>query len=109
VLTGADFGYPGSPNRTQSIETPESGNLMVAVVMKDSRGGRVSSGSIMLDIRPDWRWGVDIVLSDKNPYFGCFGCVGYAAFPVDSVFQRSPDDSLYIIWGGNWIKHPVIY
>jgi hypothetical protein len=109
VLTGADFGYPDSPNHTKPLETPEAGNLQVEVVLKDSTGEHVSSGSITIDIRPDWRWGVDIVLWNENPFYGCFGCVGYKAFYVDSVYRRTPEDSLYVVWGGNWIKHPVIY
>jgi hypothetical protein len=108
-LDGRDFGSGEWPNYTQTIATPKIGILQVDVTLKDSANKRVSFGAITLDIRSDWRWGVDISLVDKNPTEGCFGCFGYKVFSVDSIYQRTPEDSLYLVWGGNWIKHPVLY
>jgi hypothetical protein len=109
VLTGNDFAAPGAPNHTQPFTTPKSGKLQVQFTLTDSTGDHLSSGVVSLDIRVDWRWSVDFVLSSQNPFNGCFGCLGYTSFPVDSVFQKGVKDSLYVIWGGNSIKHPVIY
>ncbi|HEY6951883.1 MAG TPA: hypothetical protein VI758_05715, partial [Bacteroidota bacterium] len=61
-LTGTDFGTPVAPTYTQTFETPKSGELNVSFALKDSLGNRVNSGSISLDIRRDWVWGVDLVL-----------------------------------------------
>ncbi len=108
-LSGKDFGSAEWPNYTLPFETPKSGTLLVRVSLSDSAGQHVSSGSIALDIRSDWRWGVDIFLSNRNPTEGCFGCFGYHAFEADSIYQETPTDSLYLVWGGNSIKHPVIY
>lgn len=108
-LTGTDFGTPEAPNYTQTSETPNSGNLDVYVILKDSLGNHANAGSISLTIRPDWIWEVDIVLDNDNPFYSCFGCVGYRGFGVDSVYKRAPEDSLFIVWGGNSIEHPVIY
>jgi hypothetical protein len=109
TLTGADFVAPGAPNHTQPFTTPKSGKLQVQFTLTDSTGDHLSSGVVSLDIRADWRWSVDFVLSSQNPFNGCFGCLGYTSFPLDSVFQKGVRDSLYVIWGGNSIKHPVIY
>ncbi len=109
TLKGTDFQQGESPNSTKAFETPRSGSLRVDVTLRDSANGHVNSASITLDLRSDWRWGVDIFLSDKNPLEGCFGCLGAKAFPVDSFYQSTPLDSLYIVWGGNSIKHPVVY
>jgi hypothetical protein len=108
-LTGNDFGTPESPIYSQTFDTPTSGDLRISVTLRDSLGGHVNSGTVAVDIRPDWIWQLDIVLDNHNPFNGCFGCIGYKAFGVDSVYQASPGDSLYIVWGGNSIKHPVIY
>ncbi len=109
TLTGTDFASPEAANRTQPFATPKSGTLQVQFTLTDSTGDHLSSGAISLDIRSDWRWSVELVLSNQNPLNGCFGCIGYRSFPVDSVFQKAAKDSLYVIWGGNSIKHPVIY
>jgi hypothetical protein len=109
ALTGADFGTSGAPTFTQTFETPKWGELQVQIVLRDSTGRHVNSGFVSLDIRTDWIWGIDIVLDNHNPFNGCFGCTGYRSFHVDSVYQRAPEDSLFILWGGNSIKHPVIY
>ena len=109
TLSGRDFGSAAGPNYTLPFETPKSGKLQINASLEDSTGSPVSSGSITLDIQSDWRWSVDIFLSPKNPSEGCFGCIGHHAFAVDSIYQKTPTDSLYLVWGGNSIKHPAIY
>lgn len=109
TLHGADFGSLDSPVHTKSFVTPTSGSMLIRFTLSDSIRGDVDSGTITLEAKPDWRWSVDFVLSSSNPFNSCFGCLAYSAFPVDSVFQISNQDSLFIIWGGNSIKNPVIY
>lgn len=109
TLTGSDFSSPNAPNYSQSFATPNSGTLQVKFTLKDSIGNQLSDGVISLDLRSDWRWSIDFVLSNQDPFYGCFGCIGHSSFPVDPVLQKSAKDSLFIIWGGNSIKHPVIY
>ena len=109
TLTGLDFGTADAPTYTEPFETPGAGTLQVSILLKDSAGGHLNSGSIALDIRSDWRWGIDFVLSDKNPFYGCFGCTGCKVIVLDSVYRTTPKDSLFIVWGGNSIKHPVVY
>ena len=109
TLTGADIGTPNLPNYSQSFVTPKSGNIKVKFTLLDSTGLHSNSGNISLPVKSDWRWSVDFVLSNRNPFNSCFGCIGYSSFKVDSVFQKSNEDSLFVVWGGNSIKSPVIY
>ena len=109
TLYGADFGNYDSQVHSQSFVTPISGNIRIRFTLSDTTGVDLNFGTIALDAKPDWRWSVDFVLSSSNPFNSCFGCIGYSAFSVDSIFQTSNRDSLFVIWGGNSIKNPVIY
>lgn len=109
TLYGADFNSLDSQVHTKSFVTPTSGSILIRFTLSDSIRGQLDFGTITLDAKPDWRWSVDFVLSSGNPFYSCFGCIGYSAFSVDSIFQTSNQDSLFIIWGGNSIKNPVIF
>lgn len=108
-LNGSDFGTSNSSNYTQSFVTPKSGNLQVKFTLLDSTGIKLNAGVIYLPIKSDWRWSINFVLSKYNPFYHCFGCIGYSSFGINSEFQSTKDDSLFIVWGGNSIKNPVIY
>lgn len=108
-LTGRDFGTPEAANYTQTFEIPRSGKLRVDFSLRDSLGGHLNSGSVSVDVHSDWIWDINIVLGNHNPFYSCFGCIGSQSFVLDSVYQRTPSDSLFLVWGGNSIKHPVIY
>jgi hypothetical protein len=109
VVHGADIGTTESPNHTPRYRTPGAGTLTVSAVLGDSPGRPLASGSIQLDLRRDWVWGVDFYLTNRNPTEMCFGCMGYQAFPIPAGTTAEPDDSLFIVWGGNSISHPVVY
>lgn len=109
TLYGKDFSSPDSQLCTKTFITPTSGSIFIKFTLSDAIRGELNSGVITLNAKPDWHWSVDFQLSSENPFNGCFGCVDYKAFPIDSVFQTSNQDSLFIIWGGNSIKNPVIY
>lgn len=109
TLNGSDFGTPGAPTYTQTFTTATSGDLEAVITLTDRTGSHISSGTITLGLEPDWAWSITIVLDNRNPYYTCFGCMGYKTVETDTVFQRSASDSLFVVWGGNSIKHPVIY
>jgi len=101
---------------TPEIETRNEGTLIVQYQfrdsdgVKDSDGSFVSGGQVALDLRRDWRWGIDIFHRDQNPIHGCFGCFGYKAFPIlDPAYVTSNADSVFVLWGGNSISNPVEY
>ncbi len=109
TLHGPDFSITIPPDATPYFETPTFGTLQAIIQLHDSTGAVRSSGAIALDIRPDWSWDIWIVLNDRNPFSTCFGCIGSRTIEVNAAFQRSAGDSLFVVWGGNSIKHPAIY
>ncbi len=92
------------------LETQKEGTLRVSWRFKSPEGAVLSDGELSLGLRKDWRWEMEILRDDTNPLRGCFGCFGYKAFPIlDPAYMTSDSDSVFVIWGGNSISHPVTY
>lgn len=68
-----------------------------------------SEGAIAVPLRSDWRYSFDVVVDSLDPKQTCFGCQGSRAFPLAAAYRRVPQDSVWIVWGGNSISHPVVY
>jgi hypothetical protein len=95
---------------TPELETRSYGSLLVKYQFDDPEGEVVSTGELLLGLRGDWRWGVDIFPRDDSHNRTCMGCFGYESFPIlDPAYTTSESDSVYIIWGGNSISNPVVY
>ena len=109
TLTGEEIGTAESPTHSRELETPGSGELVVEAVLRRPGEPALAEGSIELEIREDWVWGVSIALTDENPTHMCFGCMGHEAFPIPMGLTDEPGDSLFIVWGGNSISDPVVY
>ena len=45
--------------------------------------------------------------SDPSPSY--LGLAGRQAFAIAPAFRQSERDSIYVMWGGNSIKNPVVY
>lgn len=86
------------------FETPARGALEVSCMMFEA-DGHVISGDVTLPLRKDWRYRVDCIVGSANPFYSCFGCQGYRAWP----FGPQAGDSLFVVWSGNSINHPVVY
>jgi hypothetical protein len=109
--TGDDFTIgPDNPTpSTPEVETRTSGpDLEVTYVINDG-GAVLSSGTVLLPRRSDWRWGVTIEAATANPAEFCFGCVGSRAFGLAEAFRTPGRDSIWVVWGGNSIEDPAIY
>jgi len=91
------------------FETAHSGTLHIEFQLLNGRSPSATTGSFDLDLREDWRWGVDFIVSDRSPMQGCFGCSDAIAFELDPAFGYTPDFKLWAVWGGNWISNPVVY
>lgn len=109
TVTGQEIGTAETPNHSREFETAGSGPLVVTAVLRRPGEPVLASGSVELEIRKDWRWGVDIFLTHENPTGMCFGCMGHEAFPVPPGLTDEPGDSLFMVWGGNSISEPVVY
>jgi hypothetical protein len=103
--TDVNWGTPHSPE----WGTSTSGDLTVSFVLADTAGAWQVTGQATLPLRPDWRWGVQFANTTQNPAAQCFGCAGSLAFPLPPAARAAGRDSLWIVWGGNSIAHPVVY
>lgn len=109
VVNGEEIGTPESPNHSREYRTPDAGTLRIEAVLKRPGEAALATGTIDLEIRDDWIWGVGIFLTDENPTEMCFGCIGYEAFAIPEGLTGAPQDSLFMVWGGNSISDPVVY
>lgn len=92
------------------VETLTSGTLAVHYDFRDTLGQVVSRGEVVIPLRTDWRWSIDLFHVSEDPIQRCFGCVGSRGFAIlDSTFAGSSGDSVFVVWGGNYISHPVVY
>ncbi|HEX6983671.1 MAG TPA: hypothetical protein VF181_13000 [Balneolaceae bacterium] len=115
-LSNQDFEGKNLGASSPSIETATSGQLLIEFKFKDSQTNQlISKGSFQLELKEDWRYGISFRSdsAEADPTFGCFGCIGYRSFkinqePLDSTSSLL-NDSLYVIWSGNYISNPVIY
>ena len=106
TLRGADIGANGREGRVLSTRT--EGTLRVG--FRFATGQTVASeGAVELPLRPDWQYGVTFHVDSLNPTRGCFGCQGSRAFALAAAHRRGARDSLWVVWGGNFIDNPVIY
>lgn len=91
------------------FQTPTSGTarVMFSVVLPDGR--EVASGDASVAARGDWAWGFDLFAATTDPRRMCFGCVASKSFALPVDLRTDGRDSLWLVWGGNTIKHPRIY
>jgi len=94
---------------TGEVETPLTGTAFVRFWLQGTDGTPVSEGLVELPLKPDWRWDVVLRPSIEDPLEGCFGCFGSKAFPLHAAYHLKGGESLWAYWGGNSIKHPVVY
>ena len=92
-----------SPRRTAT-----SGDATVDIAMRDAQGP-IATGRVTLALKPDWIWGVELHIDSGNPSRSCFGCIGSRSFPLRVGAGRTVRDSLWVTWGGNSIRNPVVY
>jgi len=101
----------GSGGRQTSgeFQTPTSGTARVvfSVVLPDGR--EVASGDASVAVRGDWSWGFDLFAATTDPRRMCFGCVASKSFALPADLRSEGRDSLWLVWGGNTIKHPRTY
>lgn len=111
-LEGEDFAPdaegPHSFGETPALKTETAGTLKTSFELR-AKNELVSAGEFEIPLRSDWQWSVDFLIGANIRYQNCFGCLGQKAFPLADNFRAVANDSVYVVWGGNSIKHPVIY
>ncbi|MBD3616716.1 MAG: hypothetical protein HUJ22_09085 [Gracilimonas sp.] len=108
LLHRSQFSQDNSQLSAGPFETVQSGSLDVEIILLKDKLPR-SFGELSLPLKKDWRYRVIFQIVSGDPTEGCLGCLGYKSFAIDSTFKSNPDDSLYIVWGGNSISDPVDY
>lgn len=106
MLRPDEIGAPGQPG--QEFATRQQGELAVAFRFA-STGTTISEGKVEVPLQSDWRYGFSLHVDSLNPMRLCFGCMGARAFPLPPAYQRTARDSVWLVWGGNYIRNPVIY
>ncbi len=94
---------------TNWYTTPLSGTLSLSYILTDTTGDTISQGSAAIPLKSDWAWQFDICPDHHNPYYYSFGVVGFKAFSINPAYCDSTTDSIFVLWGGNSIKNPVVY
>lgn len=109
VLTASDFEKPNASNTIGPFSTASSGLILVTAELLDQQNVAVTSTTIELPLKPDWRYGITIAIGPDNPFFQCFGCQDYQSIPISDELAFSESDTLYLVWGRNSISQPVDY
>jgi hypothetical protein len=99
----------GGGRASREFDTPTSGSARVSFVMVLPGGREVSSGAAIVTLRGDWLWGFDLMSSTEDPAKRCLGCYGSKSFVLPADLRTTGRDSLWLVWGGNSIKNPVVY
>ncbi len=109
IIDGDDYDMSSSGYQSKTYKTKMSGTLQISFTISADSPTPVVSGDFSIELKPDWRWTVDIFVTENNPIETCFGCFGSEEYDIPALIQRNPEDKLYFVWGGNSIKDPVIY
>jgi len=100
--------FPGN-STTPWFQTADAGSLEVSFHLTALENDTISEGRLAIPLRGDWQWDIMFTVSSYDPLTGCWGCFGSRAFALDPAYQDTIADSVHVVWGGNYISHPVIY
>jgi len=100
---------PSDPATSSLYETRTSGDLEVQLVLARA-ADTLSSGTIHLPLRPDWRWSVEMFVAPSGtPLDHCTRCAGWMALPVTDPLRPTATDTLYVAWAGATLSAHVAY
>lgn len=105
VLTGTAL---DATDGESSRPLNSAGELDVLVALVDARGP-IATGRFATPLAPDRIYGIDIRIDSVNPQRFCFGCVASFPFPLRSDRGRSARDSMWVTYGYNSIRNPVVF
>jgi hypothetical protein len=114
VLDRTDFTSENGRRYSAGLfRTATSGTARVSCILSGAgaagSGRAVTKAAVNLALRGDFRYRVDCVVAEENPYPDCLGCFGSEAASLAPGLGLSPSDSLFVLWGSNSIGDPVDY
>ena len=74
---------------TPEVNIKTAGPALGVTYRLESDGVLLSTGSVTLPRKSDWRWNVSIHIANANPLELCFGCEGAQAFALAAEFRVS--------------------
>jgi hypothetical protein len=96
-----EWGFPTS----ERLSTRNSGTLRIAVSFAQA-GQALGQGSVELPLKPDWIYGISLMVTNRNPVEGCISCMGVRSFALAGP-AGAAGHKLHIVWGGNSISAPL--
>jgi hypothetical protein len=116
VLTGEDFAMDMNVDGWQShdspsLNTPDSGMMMLRFSLVDSVGTVLISDTASIDLRSDWHWHPGIgyhSYSPCNELNGAFGCRPYE-LPERLRSEQPMASKLWFCWSGNNLANSIDY
>lgn len=105
VAAGTSAGRRNGP----AFDTPQKGTATVtfSVILPDGRA--IATGQASVPLRGDWEWDFELMALTDDPKPTCFGCFGSKSFALPADLRSAGRDSLWLVWGGNSIRDPVVY
>lgn len=104
-----DLTLDGDGRTAGPFKTRQSGKIRISFIVLVDGTPSTTQGVIDLDLKSDWRWGVDFAVTTNNPFEVCFGCYGFESYDLDPELMYPAEKKLYVVWGGNYISDPLIY
>nr|MBN2278502.1 hypothetical protein [candidate division Zixibacteria bacterium] len=105
AITAEQFGL-----FTRPLVTALEGNLDINIKFVGDKEEILSEKELTISLKPDWEWTVMIRFSDREPHgTGCRGCTGFEEMTIPEALVFEKGLRLFVFWGGNSIKNPVIY
>jgi len=104
-----EFELDSKTTHAGPFETAQSGTMTITFALLDGDQLSSTAGDLVLNLKKDWEWQVDFIISDTDPITACFGCIGSRSYDLDPALGYDSSMKLWAVWGGNSIKNPVVY
>ena len=86
-----------TPAPVFEMNTPGSGFVVVSVALVDSLG-TLGGGATAIELKRNATLAVTVQIDSLNPANLCAECLGSKPFALSPNHQRTPGDSIWIVW-----------
>ena len=85
------------PSPVLEMETPAEGFAVVTIALGDAPGA-IGGGTGAITLRPNSTIAVRVTIDSVNPRTACSDCLGAKPFVLATQYQRTPADSIWMVW-----------